>query len=330
MKSTSLSGRPSPEAQRTSSRRRNPARTEPVIRGGAARARAYTRVTVIRPGQPQTRSGGPWVASFEPSCHPLRVIRLILVRAVTDQPKPATDDRVKTGHSSGLVYCAGSVVGAVVSGGGPEGRPRPVGRPTLRQVPGGRPCTAGHSLQVPSSFVSAGEDELLIVEDAEGGVLTTWTRSWSSGHRFVRYADDIRLHVRSERASERILAGIAEFIEKRLKLRVNRQKSSVKNANQATILGFGFHRRDGEVRIRIAPQALERLHQRVRELTARTWSIAMEERISRLNRYLTGWGSYFGLAETPSTFERIDSWLRHRLRQVRWTEWKRPAARQHN
>ena len=150
------------------------------------------------------------------------------------------------------------------------------------------------------------------------------------GHRFVRYADDIRLHVRSERAGERVLAGIAEFIEKRLKLKVNRQKSSVKNANQATILGFGFHRRDGEVRIRIAPKALERLHQQVRELTARTRSIAMEERIRLLNRYLTGWGSYFGLAETPSTFERIDSWLRHRLRQVRWTEWKRPTARQHN
>ena len=150
------------------------------------------------------------------------------------------------------------------------------------------------------------------------------------GHRFVRYADDLRIHVRSERAGERALVGIARFIERRLKLKVNREKSSVKNANQATILGFGFHRRDGEVRIRIAPKAMERLHQRVRELTARTRSIAMEERIRLLNGYMTGWGNYFGLAETPTTFERIDSWLRHRLRQVRWTEWKRPMARQHN
>ena len=112
------------------------------------------------------------------------------------------------------------------------------------------------------------------------------------GHRFVRYADDLRIHVRSERAGERVLAGIAEFIERRLKLKVNREKSSVKNANQATILGFGFHRRDGEIRIRIAPKALERMQQRVRKLTARTWSVAMEERIKLINRYLTGWGNY--------------------------------------
>jgi group II intron reverse transcriptase/maturase len=150
------------------------------------------------------------------------------------------------------------------------------------------------------------------------------------GHRFVRYADDLRIHVRSERAGERVLAGIAEFTERRLKLKVSPEKSSVKAANQATTLGFGFHRRDGEVRIRIAPKALERMHQRVRQLTARTWSIAMEERIKLLNRYLIGWGSYFGLAETPSTFERIDSWLRRRLRQVRWKEWKCVKARRHN
>jgi group II intron reverse transcriptase/maturase len=150
------------------------------------------------------------------------------------------------------------------------------------------------------------------------------------GHRFVRYADDQRIQVRSERAGERILAGIAEFIERRLKLKVNREKSSVKNANQATILGFGFHRRDGEVRIRIAPKALERMRQRVRKLTARLWSIAMEERIRLLNRYLIGWGSYFGLAETPSTFERLDSWIRRRLRQVRWKEWKCLKGRRRN
>ena len=134
---------------------------------------------------------------------------------------------------------------------------------------------------------------------------------------------------------DKLMARVARRVHDRRLLRLirrylNREKSSVKNANQATILGFGFHRRDGEVRIRIAPKALERMHQRVRKLTARTWSVAMEERVKLLNRYLTGWGNYFGLAETPSTFERIDSWLRRRLRQVRWIEWKRPKARRHN
>lgn len=151
------------------------------------------------------------------------------------------------------------------------------------------------------------------------------------GHRFIRYADDLRVHAGSERAGKRVLAGISEFIEGHLRLKVNREKSSVKKANQATVLGFGFHRgRNGETRIRIAPKALERAHQRVRKLTARTWSIAVEERIKLLNRYLIGWGSYFGLAETPSTFERLDGWIRRRLRQVRWVEWKRPKARRRN
>lgn len=151
------------------------------------------------------------------------------------------------------------------------------------------------------------------------------------GHRFIRYADDLRIHAKSERAGERILAGTAGFIERRLKLKVNREKSSVKRASQATVLGFGFHRgRTGETRIRIDPKAVRRMHDRVRKLTARTRSIAMEERIKQLNRYLIGWGGYFGLAETFSTFELADGWIRRRLRQVRWVEWKRAKARRHN
>jgi group II intron reverse transcriptase/maturase len=151
------------------------------------------------------------------------------------------------------------------------------------------------------------------------------------GHRFVRYADDVRLHVKSERAGERVLAGVSEFIEKRLKLKVNRKKSSVRQAAHATVLGFGFHRdRDGKVGIRVDPKALERMREQIRRLTGRSYRIAMAERIERLNRYIGGWCGYFALAETPWEFENLDKWLRRRLRQVRWKEWKQPKTRRHN
>ena len=148
------------------------------------------------------------------------------------------------------------------------------------------------------------------------------------GHRFVRYADDVRVHVKTERAGQRVLTGITEFLQRRLKLRVNEGKSSVRHATQALVLGFGFFiRRTGEIAIRVAPKAVSRMRQRMRELTGRSWRIAMPERVARLNRYIAGWSAYFALAETPSAFEDADQWLRRRLRQVRWKEWKRPLAR---
>jgi RNA-directed DNA polymerase len=150
-------------------------------------------------------------------------------------------------------------------------------------------------------------------------------------HRFVRYADDVRVHVRSERAGKRVLAGLTEFIEKRLKLRVNRKKSTVRHAAQATVLGFGFlYGRGGKVGIRVDPRALQRMRQRLRRLTGRSWRISMERRIRLVNEYLTAWNAYFSFAETPSVFEGVDKWLRRRLRQVRWKEWKQPKTRRRN
>jgi RNA-directed DNA polymerase len=150
------------------------------------------------------------------------------------------------------------------------------------------------------------------------------------GHHFVRYADDLRVHVKTERAGQRVLEGVTGFVERRLKLKVNRKKSSVKHAAQAMVLGFGFLRRNGGVEIRIDPKALKRMRERVRRLTGRSWRIAMPERIVLLNRFISGWCAYFALADTPSPFEEADQWLRRRLRQIRWKEWKRQAARQRN
>jgi len=153
---------------------------------------------------------------------------------------------------------------------------------------------------------------------------------WERGHRFVRYADDLRVFVRSKRAAQRVFESVCGVIERRLKLKVNREKSSIRHAAQATLLGFGFFFGGARVGIRIAPKAVGRLKDQLRMLTRRRWSVSMDYRIGRLNRFITGWMAYFRLAERVSVFGKLDGWLRRRLRQVRWKEWKTTAAKRHN
>lgn len=150
------------------------------------------------------------------------------------------------------------------------------------------------------------------------------------GLRFVRYADDGRIYVQSRRAGERVMDSITRYIEQRLKLRVNREKSVVDRATRRPLLGFGFFVRGGEIKVRIDPKARQRAKDRLRQLTARTWSVPMDRRIIAINRFTVGWTAYFRLADTPSIFEELDEWLRRRLRQVRWKEWKRSSARRRN
>ena len=153
---------------------------------------------------------------------------------------------------------------------------------------------------------------------------------WERGHRFVRYADDLRVFVRSERAAQRVFESVCGVIERRLRLKVNREKSSIRHAAQATLLGFGFFFDGPRVGIRIAPKAIQRLKDQLRMLTRRSWSVSMDYRIGRLNRLITGWVAYFRLAQRVSVLGKLDGWLRRRLRQVRWKEWKTAAAKRHN
>jgi RNA-directed DNA polymerase len=143
------------------------------------------------------------------------------------------------------------------------------------------------------------------------------------GHRFVRFADDGRIYVSSRRAGERVMASITQYVEQRLKLKVNREKSVVDRAVRRPFLGFGFVRRAGEIRVAVAPKAQKRAKDRVRELTSRRWGVSMERRIAEINRFTVGWTAYYSYADTPWPFEKLDKWLRRRLRQVRWKEWKR-------
>jgi RNA-directed DNA polymerase len=153
---------------------------------------------------------------------------------------------------------------------------------------------------------------------------------WQRGHRFVRYADDLRVFVRSERAAQRVFDSVCGVIERRLKLKVNREKSSIRHAADATLLGFGFYFDGPQVRIRVAPKAIKRLKSQLRVLTGRSWRVSMAFRIGKLNRFITGWMGYFRLADSERMFGSLDGWIRRRLRQVRWKEWKTTAAKRHN
>jgi RNA-directed DNA polymerase len=153
---------------------------------------------------------------------------------------------------------------------------------------------------------------------------------WERGHRFVRYADDLRVFVRSERAAQRVSESVCGVIERRLKLKVNREKSSIRHAAQATLLGSGFLLTGPQVRIWVAPKAIRRPKDQLRILTRRSWRVSMDYRIGRLNRFTTGWMAWFGLADAEPVFRSLDGWLRRRLRQVRWKEWKTTAAKRHN
>ncbi len=150
---------------------------------------------------------------------------------------------------------------------------------------------------------------------------------WQRDHRFVRYADDVRVFVRSERAAHRVLGSVTKVIEQRLKLKVNQDKSSVRSAPKARLLGFGFYCSKSEVRIRVDPKAVLRLKQRLRQLTRRNWRVPMGKRVEELNGFILGWMGYFRLVGTSSVFRRVDAWLHRRLRQVRWKEWKLPKRR---
>ena len=153
---------------------------------------------------------------------------------------------------------------------------------------------------------------------------------WKRGHRFVRYADDLRVFVRSERAARRVLDSVTTVVEQRLKLKVNREKSSVRHAREATLLGFGFYFTRSGVKIRVDPKALRRLKDRLRGLTSRRWSVSMVCRIDRLNAFIRGWMSYFALADLARRLRDVDEWFRRRMRQIRWKEWKRYSAKRRN
>ena len=146
------------------------------------------------------------------------------------------------------------------------------------------------------------------------------------GLRFARYADDCNLYVRSRRAGERVMASITRFITTKLKLKVNEQKSAVARPWERKFLGFSFTA-NREPKRRIAPKAVIRFKEKVRELTRRTRGVSIERMAEEVARYLQGWIGYFGKCQTPSVLDDLEKWTRRRLRSVIWKQWKRGFVR---
>jgi group II intron reverse transcriptase/maturase len=147
------------------------------------------------------------------------------------------------------------------------------------------------------------------------------------GHRFVRYADDCNIYVKSERAGQRVMNSVRQYLEQELSLKVNAQKSAVDRPWKRKFLGFSFYQRQGEVHVRLAQPTKSRFREKLRRLTKRTRSGKLAEIIQEINEYTQGWIGYFRLAETPSVYQELDEWLRRRLRQLVWKRWKRGRTR---
>lgn len=149
------------------------------------------------------------------------------------------------------------------------------------------------------------------------------------GHKFVRYADDCNIYVKSKRAGERTMENVQRFVEGKLRLKVNEKKSAVDRPWRRKFLGFSFTP-SKEPKVRIARESIKRMKKKVREITSRKMPYSMEYRIQRLNQYLIGWCGYFSLADTKSVFSKLDGWIRRRLRMCLWKEWKKPRTKVRN
>jgi RNA-directed DNA polymerase len=146
------------------------------------------------------------------------------------------------------------------------------------------------------------------------------------GHRFVRYADDSNIYVRSERAGQRVMESVTQFITQKLKLKVNDAKSAVARPQERKFLGFSFTA-GPEVKRAISPKALDRFRRRIREITRRAKGVSMETTMEELAPYMRGWRSYFGFCETPEVLIYLTRWVRLRLRAALWRQWKTPRRR---
>jgi RNA-directed DNA polymerase len=146
------------------------------------------------------------------------------------------------------------------------------------------------------------------------------------GHRFVRYADDSNIYVRSEQAGLRVMESAKRFITQKLKLRVNEAKSAVARPQERKFLGFSFAI-GREVKRVIAPKALERFKRRIREITRRAKGVSIETIMAELAPYMRGWRGYFGFCETPQVLVYLTRWVRMRLRSALWRQWKTPRRR---
>ncbi len=152
----------------------------------------------------------------------------------------------------------------------------------------------------------------------------------SRGHRFVRYADDCSLYVRSEKSAKRAMESITDYIENRLKLKVNRTKSKVSQPQESTLLGFSFFRSEKGWEVRIASKSLQRIKKKLKGLTKRNDPTPAKEKVKKMEAVIRGWVNYFAIAKAKGAMQQLDKGVRTRLRIGIWKQWKKPRARFRN
>jgi RNA-directed DNA polymerase len=143
------------------------------------------------------------------------------------------------------------------------------------------------------------------------------------GHRFVRYADDVQILVKTTRAGERVKDSVTRFLTRKLKLVVNEQKSRVVRTNECQFLGFTFR----GTKLRWSDTAFADFRHRIRRLTGRSWGVSMDSRLQQLDQYVRGWMGYFGISDYYRPIPELDSWLRRRIRMCYWKQWRKTRTK---
>jgi len=152
----------------------------------------------------------------------------------------------------------------------------------------------------------------------------------SRGHRFVRYADDLMIFCKSKRAAERTLNNIIPFIEKKLFLQVNKEKTVVDYVSKVKFLGISFYRHKGASRVKIHPKSIIKMKAKIKELTSRSNGWSNAKRIEKLRLYIRGWVNYFKIADIKSLLVKTDEWMRRRIRMIYWKQWKKIKTKYEN
>jgi RNA-directed DNA polymerase len=148
--------------------------------------------------------------------------------------------------------------------------------------------------------------------------------------KYCRYADDCNIYVRSKKAAVRVMASITRFIEEKLKLKVNKEKSAVDRPWNLKFLGFSFYHKKGGIGIRVHPKPVVKIKQKLKEITGRSKGMSIEQRMVKLKQCIIGWVNYFGIADMKTLAKNLDEWLRRRIRMCFWKQWKRIKTRHNN
>jgi group II intron reverse transcriptase/maturase len=150
------------------------------------------------------------------------------------------------------------------------------------------------------------------------------------GHKFVRYADDCNIYVKSSRAAERVMESCTKFLEGKLKLKVNRKKSTTGSPTKLKFLGFSLYKTKEKIGILVHEKSLDRLKERLKAMTSRKRSGTIERILKEITRYLIGWLGYYSIADIKEYLRKTEAWIRRRVRQIFWKRWKRVQTRRKN